>query len=75
MVRTFGPVVFPRVMGLILPSVIVSMAVAPVIAGFLRDLTGSYASAFMMCAVMMTASGLALWFIKVDTTRLVGESV
>ena len=64
-VRRFGIQAFPRVMGLILPSVILSLAVAPALAGGVRDLTGSYAIDFDVCAVLLLMGGLLVCF----TTR------
>ena len=60
--RQFGGHAFPRVMGMILPSVIVSLAIAPIVAGGVRDTTGGYAIDFDLCALMMVASALLVWF-------------
>ncbi len=45
-------------MGLLLPSVILSLAVAPVLARSVRDRTGSYAIDFNLCIVVLLVSGL-----------------
>jgi ACS family D-galactonate transporter-like MFS transporter len=37
--------------------------VSPIITGFLRDETGSYASAFLLAGVMVAIGPLAFWFI------------
>jgi MFS family permease len=64
-VRNFGPTAFPRVMGMMMPAVVISLATGPVVAGGIRDLTGSYAIAFAVCAGMIVLSGLAVWLLKV----------
>jgi MFS family permease len=68
-VRSFGPSGFPRVMGLMMPGLVISMAVAPVIAGLVRDATGSYRIAFGYCALLMALSCLAILTLKVAATK------
>jgi MFS family permease len=59
-VRSFGAPAFPQVMGMLMPPLVVANAVAPVIAGWTRDLTGSYSVVFTYCGVLMLLSGLAV---------------
>jgi MFS family permease len=59
-VRSFGPLAFARIMGMMMPALIIAMAVAPVIAGWVRDRTGSYNAAFAYCAALMLFSGIAV---------------
>jgi MFS family permease len=60
-VRSFGPLAFARIMGMMMPPLIIAMAVAPVIAGWVRDRTGSYNTAFVYCAGLMLFSGVAVF--------------
>jgi MFS family permease len=64
-VRIFGAAAFPRVMGMLMPGVVISLAIGPVVAGGIRDLTGSYSMAFAFCAGLAVLSGLSVWFFKV----------
>jgi MFS family permease len=63
-VRSFGPLAFARIMGMMMPPLIIAMAVAPVIAGWIRDRTGSYNAAFAGCAGLMLFSGAAVFTLK-----------
>jgi MFS family permease len=63
-VRSFGPLVFARIMGMMMPPLIIAMAVAPVIAGWVRDRTGSYNTAFAYCAGLMLFSGAAVFMFR-----------
>jgi MFS family permease len=65
-VRSFGPLAFARIMGMMLPPLIIAMAVAPVIAGWVRDSTGSYHAAFAYCAALMLFSGIAVFTLRLD---------
>jgi MFS family permease len=60
-VRSFGPLAFARIMGMMMPPLIIAMAVAPVIAGWVRDRTGSYNADFASCAGLMLLSGVAVF--------------
>jgi MFS family permease len=64
-VRSFGPYAFARIMGMMMPALIIAMAVAPVVAGWVRDRTGSYSVAFIYCAGLMLLSGLAVLTLRV----------
>lgn len=68
-VRSFGARVFPRVMGLLMPPMIVAMAISPVIAGWVRDRTGSYGIVFYCCAALMAFSGAAIVALGVSPRR------
>jgi MFS family permease len=68
-VRGFGPLVFARIMGIMMPPLIIAMAVAPVIAGWVRDSTGSYNAAFAYCAGLMLFSGVAVFTLRLDPMR------
>jgi MFS family permease len=63
-VRSFGPLAFARIMGMMMPPLIIAMAVAPVIAGWFRDRTGSYNAAFVYCAGLMLFSGVAVFALR-----------
>jgi hypothetical protein len=63
-VRGFGPLPFARIMGMMMPPLIIAMAVAPVIAGWVRDRTGSYNAAFAYCAGLMLFSGAAVFALR-----------
>jgi MFS family permease len=63
-VRNFGPLAFARIMGMMMPPLIIAMAVAPVITGWVRDRTGSYNAAFAYCAALMLFSGAAVFTLK-----------
>jgi len=65
-VRSFGPLVFARIMGMMMPPLIIAMAIAPVIAGWVRDSTGSYNTAFAYCAALMLFSGVAVFTLRLD---------
>jgi MFS family permease len=67
--RSFGPLRFPRVMGMMMPAYVLSMAIAPVFAGWVRDLTGSYGIAFAVCAGLMVLSGLVIVMIKASPLK------
>jgi hypothetical protein len=49
---------------LMMPPLIIAMAVAPVIAGWVRDTTGSYGAAFAYCAGLMLLSGVAVFALR-----------
>jgi MFS family permease len=66
-VRGFGVAIFARIMGMMMPPLIIAMAVAPVVAGWARDKTGSYDVAFVYCAILMFLSGTAVVALKLDT--------
>jgi len=68
-VRSFGPIVFARIMGIMMPPLIIAMAVAPVVAGWVRDSTGSYNAAFVYCAVLMLLSGMAVFAFKLEPLK------
>jgi MFS family permease len=68
-VRSFGPLVFARIMGLMMPPLIIAMAVAPVIAGWFRDRTGSYNAAFAYCAGLMLFSGVAVFALRLAPVK------
>jgi MFS family permease len=60
LVRNFGPRAFARIMGTIMPILVIEMAIAPVLAARIRDLTGSYKMAFAYCTCLLVASTLAV---------------
>jgi MFS family permease len=64
-VRSFGALAFARIMGMMMPALIIAMAVAPVVAGWVRDRTGSYDVAFVYCAGAMLLSGLAVFTLRI----------
>jgi MFS family permease len=64
-VRSFGPLAFARIMGMMMPGLVIAMAISPVIAGWVRDRTGSYAVAFVYCAGLMLLSGVAVFTLKI----------
>jgi MFS family permease len=68
-VRSFGPLAFARIMGMMMPPLIIAMAVAPVIAGWVRDRTGSYNAAFAYCAGLMLFSGGAVFTLRLAPTK------
>jgi len=68
-VRSFGPIVFARIMGIMMPPLIIAMAVAPVIAGWVRDSTGSYNAAFAYCAGLMLFSGVAVFTLRLEPLK------
>jgi MFS transporter, OFA family, oxalate/formate antiporter len=68
-VRSFGPLAFARIMGMMLPPLIIAMAVAPVLAGWVRDSTGSYHAAFAYCAGLMLFSGVAVFMLRLDPMK------
>jgi MFS transporter, OFA family, oxalate/formate antiporter len=68
-VRGFGTLVFARIMGMMMPPLIIAMAVAPVVAGWVRDKTGSYDVAFVYCAALMLLSGTAVVALKLDAPK------
>lgn len=72
LVRSFGPQLFPRIMGLIVPPMIVTMAVAPVIAGWLRDRLGSYNATFWACAALMLFSAATILILGVPPGKVPG---
>src|SRR6202012_4653995 len=53
LVRSFGTQAFARIMGVMMPVLVIEMALAPLIAAKFRDITGSYRIAFIYCAVLM----------------------
>jgi len=63
-VRGFGSHAFSRIMGMMMPVVFISIAFSPVIAGWIRDKSGSYAYAFMYCAGLLVLSCLAILTVK-----------
>jgi MFS family permease len=63
-VRNFGPLAFARIMGMMMPPLIIAMAIAPVIAGWIRDRTGSYNAMFAYCAGLMLFSGGAVFTLR-----------
>jgi MFS family permease len=74
-VRSFGPLVFARIMGMMMPPLIIAMAVAPVIAGWVRDGTGSYNAAFAYCAGLMLISGIAVFTLRLAPMKQPGLAV
>jgi MFS family permease len=68
-VRSFGPLAFARIMGMMMPAMVIAMAIAPVIAGWVRDLTGSYAVAFAYCAGLMLLSGAAVFALRIAPVK------
>ena len=68
-VRSFGPLAFARIMGMMMPALVIAMAIAPVIAGWVRDLTGSYAVAFAYCAGLMLVSGAAVFALRIAPVK------
>lgn len=63
--HAFGTASFGRAMGLVMPFVTVASAVGPLVAASVRDLTGSYAGAFMMFIyVLVPGMILVLLFLK-----------
>jgi MFS family permease len=69
-VRGFGPHAFGRIMGMLMPMLIIA-ALAPVFAAWVRDRTGSYGIAFVFCAVLMIPSGLAVLLLRIPPRNLV----
>lgn len=63
-VRNFGSLAFAGVMGMMMPALIIALAVAPVIAGWVRDVTGSYDVAFGYCAGLMLMSALSVLILR-----------
>jgi MFS family permease len=68
-VRSFGPLAFARIMGMMMPALVIAMAIAPVIAGWVRDQTGSYAVAFAYCAGLMLVSGAAVFALRIAPVK------
>src|SRR5271170_4458160 len=68
-VRSFGPLVFARIMGMMMPPLIIAMAIAPVTAGWVRDSTGSYNAAFAYCAGLMLFSGVAVFTLRLEPLK------
>jgi hypothetical protein len=64
LVRNFGPRAFARIMGMIMPVLVIEMAIAPVLAARVRDLTGSYKIAFAYCACLLVAGALAVVMLR-----------
>lgn len=62
--RTFGLLDYGRVMGMMNPLLMLFSLVAPVLAGLLRDLSGSYHTAFLTFAVPLGAAILLLPWIR-----------
>jgi MFS family permease len=69
LVRSFGTQAFARIMGVMMPVLVIEMAVAPLIAAKFRDMTGSYRIAFMYCTVLMVASALAVVTLRIAPAR------
>jgi MFS family permease len=69
LVRNFGPRAFARIMGTIMPILVIEMAIAPVLAARIRDLTGSYKIAFAYCTCLMIASSLAVVTLRISPAK------
>jgi MFS family permease len=69
LVRNFGPRAFARIMGTIMPVLVIEMALAPVLAARVRDLTGSYKTAFAYCACLLVASALTVVTLRIGPAK------
>ncbi len=58
----FGPVAFGQVMGLIGPFTTLA-AVGPLLAGYIRDTTGSYDNAWMLLMLLLVPAAVAVMFV------------
>ncbi|MEQ6889093.1 MFS transporter [Halomonas sp. CS7] len=72
--KVFGLLDYGRVMGLMNPVLMLFTLVAPPLAGYLHDLTGSYDAAFLGFAVPLVAVILLLPLIRFSAAKAIGEA-
>lgn len=69
-VRGFGPQRFGRVMGVLLPVIVASNAAGPVLAGWVRDSTGSYGLVLVCYAALLGLCALALSILRLTARNI-----
>ena len=68
-VRGFGAHAFGRIMGMVIPVLVIAHAGAPILAAWVRDRLGSYRLAFAYCTVFIIVCGLAVAIIQIATRQ------
>lgn len=66
-VRGFGAQAFGRIMGMVMPVLVIANAGAPILAAWIRDRLGSYRLAFVYCTAFIVVCGLAVAVIQIAT--------
>jgi len=66
-VRGFGAQAFGRIMGMVMPVLVIANAGAPILAAWIRDRLGSYRLAFAYCTVFIVVCGLAVAVMRIAT--------
>jgi predicted MFS family arabinose efflux permease len=69
LVRNFGPRSFARIMGTIMPVLVIEMAIAPVVGAYSRDLTGSYKTACAYCACLLLAGAISVLAVRIGPSK------
>jgi MFS family permease len=64
-VRGFGARAFARVLGALMPMIVIVNAFGPFVTAWVRDVTGSYGIAFASCAALMVVSGLVVVTLRI----------
>lgn len=67
--RGFGTRAFARVLGALMPVIVIANAFGPFVTAWARDVTGSYGVAFASCAALMVTSGLAVVMLRITPGR------
>jgi MFS family permease len=60
----FGRTEFPKIMGFTMPVNTIVSGLAPLVTGYIRDITGSYVPVFRMLFVLLVASSFCIIFAK-----------
>jgi cyanate permease len=63
--RGFGARAFARVLGALMPVIVIVNAFGPFLTGWVRDVTGSYEVAFASCIALMVVSGLVVVTLRI----------
>jgi MFS family permease len=66
-VRSFGTQAFGRIIGMVMPVLVIANAGAPILAAWVRDRLGTYRPAFAYCTAFIIVAGLTVAVVQIAT--------